>query len=317
MKTTVAILFIILLNACQFDNSKNGVSSFFKLTPSKTQHINPSGTTIQTRVATPENFKRTDEIENSFGQYLRNLPVLSHKTKVKLFNGNLKKRQDVHAAIIDMSIGNRDLQQCADAVMRLRSEYLWNNENYEDLHFNFTNGFNAKYSRWMQGERIRINGDRVTWARSTSASNTHDDLMDYLTMVFSYAGTLSLAQELNSISIKEIEIGDVFIKGGAPGHAVIVVDKAIHTETGEVLVLLAQSYMPAQNIHLLNNFSTNKDINPWYSIEDFQQVVLTPEWKFKPTDLKRFKKNETQRHRIHRDNFLACTAFKIPHKFSL
>ncbi len=154
--------------------------------------------------------------------------------------------------------------------MRLRAEYLWQNENYKDLHFNFTNGFNAEYERWIQGQRIRVNGNRVNWANATSASNSHDDLMDYLTMVFSYAGTLSLAQELKTVSVEEIEIGNVFIKGGSPAHAVIVVDKAIHSETGEILVLLAQSYMPAQNIHLLNNFSTDKDISPWYSIDDFQ-----------------------------------------------
>ena len=288
MKTTIAFISLLLFSACDFIKSKNDGSHFFEITQSKTQFINPEGNTIQTRINLPENFKRTEGIENSFGEYLRNLAVLPHGTKVKLFDGRLKKRQDVHAAIVDMSIGTRDLQQCADAVMRLRAEYLWNNENYEDLHFNFTNGFNAEYKRWMKGQRIRVNGNRVTWANATSSSNTHDDLMDYLTMVFSYAGTLSLAQELETVSVQEIEIGNVFIKGGSPGHAVIVVDKAIHSETGEIIVLLAQSYMPAQNIHLLNNFSTDKDISPWYSIEDFQRVVVTPEWKFKPSDLKRF-----------------------------
>lgn len=286
MKTTIAFITLLLFSACEFIKSKNDASHFFKIT--KIEFINPNGNTIQTRVKTPENFERTEETENSFGDYLRNLPLLPHETKVKLFDGRLKKRQDVHAAVINMSIGDRDLQQCADAVMRLRAEYLWNNENYEDLHFNFTNGFNAEYKRWMKGQRIRVNGNRVSWANATSSSNTHDDLMDYLTMVFSYAGTLSLAQELRTVSVEEIEIGDVFIKGGSPGHAVIVVDKAVHRETGEIIVLLAQSYMPAQNIHLLNNFSTDKDMSPWYSIEDFQYIVRTPEWKFKPTDLKRF-----------------------------
>lgn len=288
MKTTITFLILIVFSACESSNSTNGISYFFNTKKSKTEFIDPNENTIQTRITTPENFKRTTEIENSFGQYLRNLPLKPHNTKVRLFNGNLKRKQNVHAAIIDMSIGKRDLQQCADAVMRLRAEYLWKNENYEDLHFNFTNGFNAEYSRWKQGQRIRVNGNRVTWSNATSPSNTHDDLMDYLTMVFSYAGTLSLAQELETVSLDEIEIGNVFIKGGSPGHAVIVVDKAIHSETGEILVLLAQSYMPAQNIHLLNNFSTDKDISPWYSIEDFQKVVRTPEWKFKPTDLKQF-----------------------------
>ena len=45
-----------------------------------------------------------------------------------------------------------------------------------------------------------------------------------------------------------MQIGDVLIQGGSPGHAVIVVDMAENPATGEKLYLLAQSYMPAQDI---------------------------------------------------------------------
>jgi hypothetical protein len=40
---------------------------------------------------------------------------------VLLYNGAPKFRQDVHAAVIDIDVGTRDLQQCADATMRLRA----------------------------------------------------------------------------------------------------------------------------------------------------------------------------------------------------
>ena len=55
------------------------------------------------------------------------------------------------------------------------------------------------------------------------------------------------------VSIENIEIGDVFIQGGFPGHAIIVVDLA-ENEVGEKCFLVAQSYMPAQEIHVLKNF---------------------------------------------------------------
>ena len=103
-------------------------------------------------------------------------------------------------------------------------------------------------------------------------------------MIFSYAGTLSLSKELESIDIQKIEIGHVFIQGGSPGHAIIVVDMATNSE-GKKMFLLAQSYMPAQEIQILKNPSNLH--SPWYSISD-SGILSTPEWQFYNTDLKQF-----------------------------
>mgnify|MGYP000471731144 CR=1 FL=1 len=87
--------------------------------------------------------------------------------------------------------------------------------------------------------------------------------------------------------MKEIEIGDVFIKGGFPGHAVIVVDMAINKTNQEKVFLLAQSYMPAQELQILKN-PNNQEISPWYRVSEISGELRTPEWTFKKTDLKRF-----------------------------
>ncbi len=79
-----------------------------------------------------------------------------------------------------------------------------------------------------------------------------------------------------------MEIGDVFIQGGSPGHAVIVVDLVVNSTTGEKRFLLAQSYMPAQDIHVLKNPNST---DSWYSMSE---VIETPEWTFRSSDLKRF-----------------------------
>jgi len=50
--------------------------------------------------------------------------------------------------------------------------------------------------------------------------------------------------------------------------------------------MIAQSYMPAQDIHILKNF-TELNISPWYSVE-FGDSLITPQWDFYATDLKRF-----------------------------
>ena len=104
--------------------------------------------------------------------------------------------------------------------------------------------------------------------------------------IFNYAGTYSLEKELQQIPINDVQIGDVFIQGGFPGHAVVVVDMA-ENETGEKRFMLAQSYMPAQDIHILKN-PTNRKLSPWYST-NFEGNLYTPEWTFEASDLRRFR----------------------------
>jgi hypothetical protein len=77
--------------------------------------------------------------------------------------------------------------------------------------------------------------------------------------------------------------GDVFIKGGFPGHAMIVVDVAVNSY-GKRLFMLAQSYMPAQDIHIVNNL-LEKEIGPWYSLND---TIITPEWIFYRSQLRKW-----------------------------
>jgi hypothetical protein len=244
-----------------------------------------SGKTIATRFDPPEGFERREAAPGTFAAYLRSLPLKPEGSPVHLYNGNLKSRQDVHAAVIDMDAGERDLQQCADAVMRLRAEFLFAQKKYDDIHFNFTNGFRADYGKWRRGERIIVEGNRASWRSTGRLSTSYEDFRAYLVQVFTYAGTLSLERELKKVPVKELEIGDVFIRGGSPGHAVIVVDAAVNP-AGKKVFLLAQSYMPAQEIHVLKN-PDDQALSPWYS-NDFDGALLTPEWRFSSEDLKRF-----------------------------
>lgn len=110
-----------------------------------------------------------------------------------------------------MEIGTRDLQQCADAIIRLRGEYLYGQGRASEISFNFTNGFKADYSKWMQGQRIVVKGNHASWQQSASASNSRASFRKYLDVVFTYAGTLSLAKSLRAKKVKDIAIGDVFI----------------------------------------------------------------------------------------------------------
>jgi len=250
------------------------------------QLINPEGKTISERILTPVGFNRIEVNANSYGSYLRNLPLKEDGSKVKFYNGVIKPNFWVYAAVIDIDVGERNLQQCADAVMRLRGEYLYQNKKYDQIHFNFTNGFRVDYSEWMKGNRIVVEGNKSYWKKQASPSNSYSSFRKYMDIIFAYAGTISLAKELKEVKLQDIQIGDIFIQGGSPGHAVIVVDLAAD-KSGNKIFLLAQSYMPAQEIHILKN-PNNKNISPWYSI-NFDGDLVTPEWTFKKTDLKRFR----------------------------
>ncbi len=255
--------------------------------------------TIASRFAPPPGYHRTSETPGSFGDWLRHLPLKPEGSPVHLYDGRLKPNQQAHCAVIDIDAGDSDLQQCADAVMRLRAEYLYSRAAYNRIHFNFTSGDTAHYSRWRQGFRPVVHGNRVDWRNSATADDSYDNFRDYLDSVFMYAGTWSLSQELHPRrNARDIAIGDVFIKGGFPGHAVIVVDMAVDPESGDKAFLLAQSYMPAQDIHVLRN-PASRDGSPWYHLPR-NGKLRTPEWDFRITELKTFDDAITQLSGLNR-----------------
>ncbi|MDD5603560.1 MAG: DUF4846 domain-containing protein [Eubacteriales bacterium] len=248
--------------------------------------MNNSGNTPEERFRTPAEYKRMPLASGSFGEYLRELPLKPHGTKVYYYDGRLKS-PDVHEAVIDMDTGPRDLQQCADAVIRLRAEYLYARGEYDRISFNFTNGFRADYRTWLNGSRIRVEGNEASWISQGKKLEGYDYFREYLDMVFSYAGTLSLSQEMLNIPLSQMQPGDIFLKGPYPGHCVIVIDMAEDPLTGRKKFMLAQSYMPAQDIHILKN-PANEQGDPWYDL-DFGVQLETPQWNFTTDQLYRFR----------------------------
>ena len=251
------------------------------------QYADPEGLTIESRFPLPEGWRRAALENDGFGAYLRRLPLKPAGADVRLYNGRTKYNYNVYAAVVDLPIGKRDLHQCADAVMRLWADYCRVSGQPEKIHFQFTNGFKADYVRWKQGARIAVNGNNVSWKPGYAPSDSDQSYWQYLEMVFSYAGTLSLSRELKTVSVDQMQVGDVFIQGGSPGHAVIVVDMAENTNTGERMFMLAQSYMPAQEIQILLH-PGSADTSIWYPL-DFGETLYTPEWRFSSRDLKRFE----------------------------
>jgi len=107
----------------------------------------------------------------------------------------------------------------------------------------------------------------------------------FLETVFAYCGTLSLQKETRAVELEDLEIGDVFVKGGSPGHAMIVADAPIN-QSGQKIFMLAQSYMPAQHIHIVKN-PLEQHLSPWFMVAS-GSTITTPEWTFDRNQLRRW-----------------------------
>jgi len=284
-----SFLFVLLsLSSCQStgqnEQPTNRETTTIEMVEDTIQHHEVSKSDLVQRFKTPPGFLRVESDSGTYAFFLQNLPLKTEGSEVRLYNGQIKWNRDAYAAVVDLEIGEKNLHQCADAIMRLRAEHLWKSGRYNEIHFNFTNGFRVDYSEWMKGRRIVVSGNNTSWNNRNSPSNTYKDFWSYMETIFMYAGTLSLSKELRSANLENIQIGDILIQGGSPGHAVTVVDMAINKGTGEKKFILAQSYMPAQEMQILKNPNSN-DI--WYS-NQIQGAIETPEWSFNSNDLKRF-----------------------------
>lgn len=313
-KRSIVIFVVCLLTACGDNNSKaeNSVNNWNQSeieytsvddqiaysntkeleitteTEEQTQEdgrlINEDGMTLESRISVPSGYQRMEVEEGSLGDFLHQYPMKAYGSKVHLFDGSEKYNQSAHISVFDLPIENYDLQQCADSVIRMYAEYFWNTKQYERIAFHYTSGFLAEYPKWREGNRIKVDGNTVTWVKSAEYDDSYECFVEYLKNVFSYAGTLSMyCEEAVEIPLGEAKAGDVFLYGGSPGHVVMIVD-VCENEDGEKAFLLAQGYMPAQEFHLLVNENHLED--PWYYESEISYPFSTPEYTFQEGSLK-------------------------------
>jgi hypothetical protein len=232
----------------------------------------------------PSGYTRVALEAGSFGAWLRGLPLRPERTPVRDFRGQeLRAGDDASvAAVAELDVGTADLQQCADSIIRLHAEWLWSRGQKERIAYRFTSGHLAAWPRYAAGERARVAGSKVTWVRSGPADGSRASFRAYLGLVFTYAGTLSLAAEKQRPGREDVRPGDFFVLGGSPGHTVLVLDVA-RNAAGERVALLGQGFTPAQDFHVLSP----GEEGPWFSLE--ADTVATPFWRpFPWSSLRRF-----------------------------
>jgi len=224
--------------------------------------FSPVADNVTTRFALPAGYTRQTNPPQSFGSYLQNLPLKPAGTHTKTYLGTIANTDAYTAAVVDMSEGKEDLQQCADAVMRLRGEYLYQQKRYNEIAFHFVSGFYCDYIHYAEG--YRYHNDK--WVLKAAKDYSYPNFMRYMQLVFAYAGTLSLDKELKPVTdVGDLKAGDVLIHGGSPGHCFVVMDVAVNSAHQKVF-MLAQSFMPAQDIQVL------KYNSPWFSLDKPSEI---------------------------------------------
>ncbi len=249
-------------------------------TPTPVPILMPEGETLETRFNLPEGFARTAQPEDSFGAFLRVLPLKPDGSSAYLFDGTAITGLSP-AAVISWDPGTQDRCQNTDALIRLRAEFLFSRERFEDISFHFMSGFNFAFSKWSEGYSIKVSGSKVDWVKSGEPDSSHEALEKYLSNLYVYTNATAILSDLQSAS--EPSPGDVFVEDGG----VMIADLAENSASGETIVMLCKGGGSAQNLYIVGN-TREPEISPWFPVSD-GGVVYTGSGSFVISALKRFK----------------------------
>lgn len=215
---------------------------------------NPAGRKTIGEIRTPMGYERVAVAPESYGAYLRDIPLQRRGACIRYSDGSLAYWQYLGYAVLDLPILSKD-EQCADVAIRLRAEYLWSQGRYGEIRFRTVKGKDVPYG----GGR-----DRKAFER-------------YLRQVYSAANTASLRKQLQPKPVSSVAPGDVLVYAGGNGHyghAVTVADVAVNRRTGSVAVLLVEGSMPAQSAHICRNI-TYPFFSPWIKLDPENATILS------------------------------------------
>lgn len=250
-------------------------------------YVDKERDSVFTRIRVPTGYARMEYPQGSYQQYLQQYALKPYGAKVINYDGSEYAYQAGHVGVLEVPVPDNGLQQCADALIRIRAEYLWDQNRRDEIGFNFTSGHYCSWKQYAKGYRPKINGSQVSFHQTAAANSSKENFYRYLNLIYTYSGTQSLYDELPVVNrIKDLEVGDMLIYPGSPGHVIQIVDMATDSK-GEKLFIFAQGNTPAQSVHLLKNPNDNA-LSPWYELE-MNTFLAIPTYYFESTAFIRFK----------------------------
>lgn len=119
----------------------------------KPSYINKDGLTVKSRVKIPEGFTRVTYQDGTFQEYISDCKLKPFGAKVINYDGSFYFNQIGHFGVLEVPVPDNGLQQCADALIRIRSEYLWDKNQKDKIGFNFTSGHYCSWIKYAEGYR--------------------------------------------------------------------------------------------------------------------------------------------------------------------
>ncbi len=282
-------IIILIILGCTQDKKPSNIPAqeTEDLMPVSSVQINKDKNTIKERFSPPKDYEWQEEKTDSFGYFIENFKLKPYGRQIIRYDGSPISTQHLHEAVFDIDTGNKDLQQCADAVIRLRAEYLYKIKKTDDIKFHFTSGHLLSWNDYKNGTRAFVNGNTVSFRKTAGFDDSYQGFRNYLDLIFNYAGTISLNKETQPVlESSDLKTGDILITPGSPGHVVFITGVCKNNE-GKKLFLLSEGFTPAQSIHLLSN-PFKKNISPWYDLDVNASETKTARYIFKPTNFRSF-----------------------------
>lgn len=291
MKRIVSGLIFIAVAGCNSNGNSSKLNTENETSENSISkdaiQINKNKNTIKERFSPPKNHVWVEEKPGSFGYFIENFKLKPYGSRILKYDGTSITTQHLHEAVFDIDTGTKDLQQCADAVIRLRAEYLFQTKQFDKIQFHFTNGDMVSWNDYKNGIRTFIAGNSVSFKKTAGFDDSYGNFRNYLDLIFNYAGTISLHQETRPVTKNtDLKTGDILITPGSPGH-VVFISGVCRNQKGEKLFLLSEGFTPAQSIHMLSNPFSQR-ISPWYLLDVDHPETKTARYIFKPTNFRQF-----------------------------